>query len=1087
MLRPRKAAVCTLARGIAPVNGDGVAAATRCGPNMPGGYGCSNRNYGALQHSCYLMFRFRRGQAGQWGHNHMTGLTAFKNLLVSGTAFAALAGAMPALAQTTDQATPEAATPTGAAVPESQAEKIPDPRERETEILVTGSRIRQDPNNSALPLQIITNQEISRNGISSPEQLIMFLSTNGTGADNLASNADVTSGAQRGTNGLSAANLRGQGAAATLVLLNGRRVAAHGLTGGAVDVNQIPFAAIERVEVLKDGASAIYGTDAVGGVINFITRKDYQGLGFQGFTDVTEAGGGSIYRLSGIAGFGDLDKDGFNVMGAVSYSWNKALRGEDRPFVNGQQPERGLTIDTRGTPIATAFNIGANTRPNSITAGGTLLTGLTLTAPNGANAAAGGINFLDLPGGAGCETMDGGLPYDEQLWNAPTAYYACAWDTGRAAVLQQPIDTLTYYGRGVVNLGEGHQMSLEITGSDATSAKRFSNAQLTANTTNLAIAYPRNSITATTYDAVFNAIRAGFTNPVQLAALDARRGLPISYRWRCMACGPREYVTNTKTFRAAFGVEGPMFGVGDWDYRAGASYAKSESSSVLGTGYYYRGTLGNGDFDPLAPAVAGAAPINGQIARGLVGVMNSGLINPFSTTQTPEGLAALESVSAYGATLYGGQYEVKQFDASISGSLFPVWGGDVKMAVGADVRRETYEFNGSDAAAATAPVIFLAAFDNVNALTPKNRTVKAAYVEVLVPLFRGFEITGAARVDDYTGFGSTVNPKVSVKYRPIDQVMFRGSYNTGFRVPSFNQIFNGVTLSPYVGSDLADPVKCPGGVPNVTDPNCAFIRPEVATGGNRDLGPETAEQLSAGIVIQPAPMFSASVDWWMINVDNTIQLLTLRQLIDNAALFPDRFVRDAGGVIIGIDDRWINAGSRRTQGLEVSLRAGHEFEGGDRITAGLDGTLLLKKREKLTPTAQYGPSLLGVFSFAGDLGVRWKHNAFVSYSNEDVTLSLSQIFRKGYKNGALPGIAAGTITRPEYNQFVKDYIIYNLSMSYTGLSPNFKLTAGVRNLFDTDPPFAITYDGNTGAGGSWEPRVADPRGRSFTMGVEVKF
>jgi iron complex outermembrane receptor protein len=88
----------------------------------------------------------------------------------------------------------------------------------------------------------------------------------------------VTSGAQRGTNGLSAANLRGQGAAATLVLLNGRRVAAHGLTGGAVDVNQIPFAAIERVEVLKDGASAIYGTDAVGGVINFITRKDYQGL-----------------------------------------------------------------------------------------------------------------------------------------------------------------------------------------------------------------------------------------------------------------------------------------------------------------------------------------------------------------------------------------------------------------------------------------------------------------------------------------------------------------------------------------------------------------------------------------------------------------------------------------------------------------------------------------------------------------------------------------------------------------------------------------------------------------------------------------
>nr|WP_294811498.1 TonB-dependent receptor [uncultured Sphingomonas sp.] len=1013
----------------------------------------------------------------------MAGITSFKNLLVSGTAFAALAGAMPVFAQTAEQSTPEAATPTGAALPVSDADQSNDqePGGRGNEILVTGSRIRQDPNNSALPLQIITNAEISRNGISSPEQLIMFLSTNGTGADNLASNADVTSGAQRGTNGLSAANLRGQGAASTLVLLNGRRVAAHGLTGGAVDVNQIPFAAIERVEVLKDGASAIYGTDAVGGVINFITRKDYQGLGFQGFTDVTEAGGGNIYRLSGIAGFGDLDKDGFNVMGAVAYSWNRALRGEDRPFVQGNQPERGLTIDTRGTPVATAFNIGANAFQNP---NGTLLTGLTLTAPNGANAAAGGINILDLPGGAGCESMDGGLPYDEALWNAPTAYYACAWDTGRAAVLQQPINTLTYYGRGVVNLGEGHQMSLEVTGSDATSAKRFSNAQLTANTTNLSIAYPRNANTAATYDAVFNAIRAAFPNPAQQSLLDGRYGRPIAYRWRCIACGPREYVTNTKTLRAAFGVEGPMFGVGDWDYRAGASYAKSESSSVLGTGYYYRGTEGNGSYDLDAPQVAGAPG-----TYGLVGVMNSGLINPFSTTQTAAGLAALESVSAYGATLYGGQYEVKQFDVSVSGSLFPIWGGDVKMAAGADVRKETYSFNGSDAAAAAAPVIFLAAFDNVNALTPKNRTVKAAYAEVLVPLFRGFEITGAVRIDEYTGFGSTTNPKVSVKYRPIDQIMFRGSYNTGFRVPSFNQIFNGVTLSPYAGSDLADPVACPGGVPNLTNPACGFIRPEIATGGNPEIGPETAKQFSVGIVLQPARLFSASVDFWSIAVDNTIQTLTLRQLIENASLFPERFYRPLGpGTPIAIiDQRWINAGSRRTQGLEVSLRGGFEFDENSRVSAGLDGTLLLKKREKLTPTAPYGPSLIGVFSFAGDLGVRWKHNAFVSYSNDDISLSLSQIFRKGYKNGALPGIASGAITRPEYNAFVKDYIIYNLSMSYTGLSPNFKLTAGVRNLFDTDPPFAITYDGNTGAGGSWEPRVADPRGRSFTMGVEVKF
>src|SRR6185436_13195580 len=190
----------------------------------------------------------------------------------------------------------------GVATPETGSDVTSTETQSEgTNITITGSRIKQNPNNSALPLQIITNEEIQRNGISSPEQLLMHLPTNATGPDNLASNADVVSGAQRGTNGLSSANLRGQGNAATLVLLNGRRVAAHGLSGSAVDVNQIPFAAMDRIEVLKDGASAIYGTDAVGGVINFITRKDYQGFCFQGFSDSTERGDASIYRVSGIA------------------------------------------------------------------------------------------------------------------------------------------------------------------------------------------------------------------------------------------------------------------------------------------------------------------------------------------------------------------------------------------------------------------------------------------------------------------------------------------------------------------------------------------------------------------------------------------------------------------------------------------------------------------------------------------------------------------------------------------------------------------------------------------------------------------
>lgn len=951
--------------------------------------------------------------------------------------------------------------------------------EESAPIIVTGSRIKRDPTDSSLPLQVINTEELSREGINSPEQLISYLSTNGNGADNLASNADVTSGAQRGTNGLSAANLRGQGSASTLVLLNGRRVAAHGLTGSAVDVNQIPIAALERVEVLKDGASAIYGTDAIGGVINFITKTNFQGLTLNAFSDITEAGGGNIYRLSATAGYGDLDEQGFNIMGAISRSVNNVLNGSDRSFVNGNQPNRGLSVDTRGTPIATAFPTGANA---IFAPTGSLLSGVTLLEAGATVPATGGINILDLPGGAGCGSVDGGMAYDEQLWAIPSARFACAWDTGRAAVLQQPLNTLTYYGRATVKAGD-HQFYAEITGSDADSAKRFSNNQYSGNATTLPLYYPLNPTTAATYNDVYNRLVAVFP---QIAV---NYGKPISYRWRCIACGTREYETNTKTLRAALGAEGPLFG--DWDYRAGASYARSESSSVLGDGYHYRGTFSSaaaaaasgvpgavsGGIDPRAPTAPGAT------RPGIVGLLNSGILNPFSVTQSAAALAGLQAISAKGVTLYGGKYEVKQLDASISGSLFDLPGGAVQVALGVDYRRETYSFNGSPAAVTGTPDIFNVAFDNINALTPKNRDVKAAYAEVLFPIFDMLEVTGAVRLDDYTGFGTTINPKISAKFRPVDWFMVRGSYNTGFRVPAFNQIFNGVTQSPNPGNTLVDPTTCPSGTVSLL-PGCAAITPDTLTGGNLNLGPETSEQYSVGVVLQPSNRFSASVDFWSIAVDDTIGALTLRQLLDNIAFFPDRVIR-TNGIITLIDLRADNIGSRRTEGLEVSLRGGADLAGGV-LTAGLDGTYLLKKREKFLPSAPFGPSLIGVFSFSGDLGLKWKHNAFLTYTKDDLTFSISQIYRDGYKNQALPGIANGTVTRPDFNPRVKPYIIYNTSVSLD-IQEQFRLTFGIKNLFDKDPPFAITYDSNTGAGSSWEPRVADPRGRSFTLAVEAKF
>jgi iron complex outermembrane receptor protein len=342
------------------------------------------------------------------------------------------------------------------------------------------------------------------------------------------------------------------------------------------------------------------------------------------------------------------------------------------------------------------------------------------------------------------------------------------------------------------------------------------------------------------------------------------------------------------------------------------------------------------------------------------------------------------------------------------------------------------------------------------------------------------------RIDDYSGFGKTTNPKISAKYKPADWLLFRGSYNTGFRAPSFNQIFNGRSEALYTGRGFADPLTCPTPLaPSATVPGCATLTTvNIINGGQPDLGPEKAKQFSAGVVFQPSRNFSASFDWWSIERNGTIQVLSIDQLLTNFTQLQERFIRNGSNQLLAIENTWVNAGTSKTQGLEVALRGSFDLGGGE-LSAGMDGSYLLTKKDKVIPSAAF-EDRIGVFSFAGDLGLKWKHNAFISYRTDGWSLSLSQIFRNGYTNQVLPGVANGTVTPPNLKPRVSDYVLYNLSASvfaWEGL----KLTAGIKNLFDTDPPFAITYDSNFGSGSSWEPRVADPRGRSFTFQVETEF
>ncbi|WP_334178442.1 TonB-dependent receptor [Pseudoxanthomonas sp.] len=915
-------------------------------------------------------------------------------------------------------------------------------------VTVTGSRIKRTDVEAALPITIIQKAEIEAQGITSAEQLLQFLNIASNGSDSLASNAGIAPADLRGNNGVSGANLRGQGADATLVLLNGRRVATHGLRGQAVDLNSIPFAAIDRVEVLRDGASAVYGTDAIGGVINFITRSDYRGITVNAGFDMTQEGGGNVFTYSILGGAGDLDADRWNVWGTLNYRENEILLGTDRDFSNTFQLDRGLSPDTRGTPFATVSNI----------AGG-MITGTLVNPAGGPNQAL--VNILNLPGGPGCEAGGDMMgPYAYQLWGVANSRYACAWDYPAAQVMQQPQESLQALGRATFKISDNHRIYAEVMGSRTESNRQFEAQQITSSATVAATTldpstwYPLNDYTRDTYNMVYNAL-ASYFGPANLVY-----GNRIAYRWRCEVCGPRQIETTTKAYRLLAGVEGSL---GSWDYDVGISRASSESESVLGSGYY---------FTPAFKAVLG-----------------SGLLNPFlmpGQSQRPEGVAALQAASAAGVRLYGGESTVTTLDAAFSGGLgFNLWGGEVMAAVGIDLRREEFEFGSvQDGIILDNRYIFGAPFDAANNMPKVQRDVKAVYTEAFLPIVDSLELSLAVRRDDYDGFGATINPKYSFKWQPIDALAFRGAYSTGFKVPEFTKLFSGVTESPYTGFDLADPARCPGGAANPAVPGCEAIQPDILTGGKADLKPEESEQKSFGLVFAPTDNFNVSLDWWEIERTNTIRTPNQATLIANYDLFTANWIRNGAGEVIAIDRRFINSGGTLISGVEIDANLRGELAGGT-WRVNLNGSYIDSFQEKALETSPYGKNLVGKYVRYYSLPLKWKHTLGFSWAKGDWAHTLTQIYRDGYKDELPVSVANGSYIPENWNPDVDEYITYNYSVSWTGLE-NAKFTFVMRNVLNEDPPFTA-HQNDFASGAAWEPRVADPRGRSFALMVEYKF
>ena len=889
------------------------------------------------------------------------------------------------------------------------------PRER---VEVTGSNIKRIQTEGALPLQVISREQIERAGIFSAEELMTYISANANGLDNLSSKtliAGPTDVENRNSTSNSSANLRGLGAGNTLVLLNGRRVALHSMKSSAVDLNSIPFSAVERVEILKDGASAIYGTDAIGGVVNFILRKDYRGVEVSGQADLTQEGGGNRYKASLLGGYGDLSKDKFNVMATLAFDRQEILKGTERSFSNGYQPDRGLSPDTTGTPFAT--HTGA--------AGSAI--GATFTLPGGSQAY-NRANLLSFQG----RCAEGGpmmSQFESALWGNPAARYGCAYDYTAVRAMLQPLDVATFLVRGTMLVSPSVEAIGEFVAARTEATNEFEERQITTSTAagTFLPAYP---------------VNGPYYQDLSQYIPSFNRNLPIAYRWRCLECGPRKIEHVTDTWRFLGGLQGTY---GNWDWKTAVTLGRSEADATLAGGYYY------------------SVPFRDLLA--------SGQLNPWlmpGQSQTPEALAALQAASATGAKLVGGETSLTQVDGAVSGEVFRMPAGPAAVAVGFDWRKETYEFvvhNSSGNVIGDVPS---------DTAQPKvDRKVSAIYAELNLPILKGLEANLAVRHDDYSDFGTTTNPKVSASWRALDQLMFRASWGEGFHAPTFVQLY-GLTIRGPVPGNIADPVLCPQ---NPGNPAYCAILPDSLTGGNPNLQPETAEQWNVGFVFEPAPWINMTVDVWDIKRKDLVIRLTPQEVVANFQQFPHYIVREADGSIDYIQAGLVNAAAENTRGVDVSGRVDWQgFYG--KWRASIEGTYIDKYEARIFETQPFN-QLAGAWT-RRTIFPRWKHVASLLYTTGPWSGTFIQRYVHSYDAERPAGVVP-----PGWDPEIDAYILYDLMFTYTGIK-NLTLRGGIRNLLDEDPPFSPhATDFVSGAG--WDPRIGDPRGRSFVLGATYRF
>jgi outer membrane receptor protein involved in Fe transport len=927
------------------------------------------------------------------------------------------------------------------------------------EVIVTGSRIARADIDSASPVTVISRDEMAATGLTDVGDLLQSMPS--------MSGSPIGTTTNNGGNGAVVIDLRGMGPNRTVTLVNGQRVVDRG------DYQTIPSTMIERVEILKDGASAVYGADAVAGVVNIITRRDFEGVEVSAqYADFFDMDSGSQATIGMIAGT-EFDRGNF-VFGAEFVDQEEAYQADtpwdffqDSFYIYPEGCENNLTA-----PYPTGcYRLGSSRIPESrlgFYSQGLFLIGTPATAP-----------------------YDVGLmiPHDNRNYNyAPVNY------------IQTPYERTNVFTEGRFDLTDEVRFKFEFRGNYRESSQELAPLPYTDSDPQHDGFY---TDPATGETVAFHGVHQD--NYYLRRAIDLYNETngtnlvyePITQLRRRMIERERRIAQEIIQYQFVAGLEG-SFGDYDWDVYLNQGYRDRTDVASQYSGQRLSNALGPsadldgdgmpecyGDFNDPNTLIAGCVPLNmfggGQVIR------ETGETVVSTVTQDMLDYVAVDLVD---------NRTTKQFlaGASITGSNFELPGGALGWAAGYSYWKQEFTYT-PDSAKVTGD-----ATGNVGAGTDGTLTNNAVYVEALAPLWdngrQSLILKGGLRYDDFDAFDGDTTYQVGIEFQAVEQVKLRGTFGTVFRAPTITELFGGVVDNfPTYVDPCAQGAPLP---PGCTGPGIQLDNQvKAAIGGNENLIPETGDTYTAGLVWSPEfgdHGITATVDYWQIELEDAISSLGVQFILDSCYNDLNQqacalITRNSQGAITLIRDTNLNVAEQGAKGIDTELRWNYSSSIGQWQAAFLWSHLLERTKranpnaDEIDLSARYtDPTAQDGGAYAQD-----KVNATLQWGYNDISVGWLMEFISGmdadtFCNCDSDGDPSNNLPDGAYIQTIDSILYHDLVANYTFDEWRTTVTAGITNITDEPPPFI-----EVGFNATTDPSTYRLFGRGYYLRLSWKF